>query len=193
MPGWNYRASGYYFVTICTKDRMPFLGEVVEGETKLSVEGEIVASEWMRIGLRKKVGLDEWMIMPNHVHGIIVIDDDDSRTARTSVETPQGNGDSVSHSTEFAESARHRSTVNSRGVSTSSRLLPGSLGAIIGQFKSRSTKRIWAAAYRDFGWQARYYDHVIRTEDSLYELRKYIRENPVKWEFEKDNPENLNM
>jgi putative transposase len=82
-----------------------------------------------------------------------------------------------------------------RGVSTKkgSRLKPNSLGAIIGQLKSSCTKRIWATGNRDFSWQSRFYDHIIRDEHSLNTIREYIINNPIKWALDKDNPENLFM
>jgi hypothetical protein len=76
-----------------------------------------------------------------------------------------------------------------RGVSTS-RWTSGSLGAIIGQFKGVCTRRIRALGITDFGWQPRFYDHVVRDEDSLNRIRQYIFDNPLKWELEKDTPEN---
>ena len=76
-----------------------------------------------------------------------------------------------------------------RIVSTS--LQPNSLGSIIGQFKSVSTKRIRSLGYSDFAWQSRFYDRIIRNEKELFNIRKYIEQNPMKWEFEKNQPENI--
>ncbi len=68
-----------------------------------------------------------------------------------------------------------------------------SLGSIIGQIKSVCTKRIWEAGFDDFDWQDRFYDHIIQSEESLHNIREYIINNPVKWEFDKNNPANLYM
>jgi putative transposase len=155
LPGWDYRTAGWYFVTVCTKDRIPFFGRVVDGDVILSRMGEIVTEEWQRTPeVRPNVVLDEWILMPNHLHGIIVIVD-----TPDPVETPR------------------------RGVSTTTgqRLMAGSLGAIMGQIKSVCTKRIWAAGDTDFGWQSRFHEHIIRDEGSLQRIRQYIINNPRTW------------
>jgi REP element-mobilizing transposase RayT len=125
----------------------------------LSGIGEIVREEVLHTPeVRPNVRLDEWIIMPNHVHMIIRIADS------SAVETPR------------------------RGVST---WKPGSLGAIMNQFKSVCTKRI-LASYPDsgFAWQSRFHDHIIRNEESLRLIREYIRKNPARWQFDEENPEN---
>ena len=116
LKRWDYSAAGYYFVTICTKDRLCFFGDVSNGEMILSPIGDVVAEEWQKTAqIRPNVTMDEWVIMPNHVHGIIVIQE----TPRP-VETPR------------------------RGVSTASNPAwkANSLGSIVNQIKSICTKRI---------------------------------------------------
>lgn len=171
LPGWNYAAAGWYFVTVCTRDRRYCSGEVETDTVRLSETGEIVAEEWLKTEqVRAGVKLDQWIVMPNHLHGIVIIED---------IEPPHRDG----------------STGERRDGSTSrtSHWKANSLGAIIGQFKSVCTKRVWAAGHLDFFWQARFYDHIIRDERSLHDIREYIVNNPVKWELDKDNPENLYM
>jgi hypothetical protein len=74
LRGWDYASAGWYFVTLCTRNRECVWGEVVNGAVRLSPMGEIVAEEWRKTEqIRANVALDEWVIMPNHVHGIIVI------------------------------------------------------------------------------------------------------------------------
>lgn len=129
------------------------MGNVVDGKAILFSAGEIIYEEWKRTELlRCNVLLDEFVIMPNHFHGIIVITD------KIENETSQ------------------------RLVST---LKPNSLGSIIGQFKSVSTKRIHAEVNKNFSWQPRFYEHIIRNEKELYNIRNYIYLNPVKWELDK--------
>jgi len=173
LPGWDYASVGWYFVTICTRDRVTVLGDVIDGKMQLSSIGEIVADEWQKTPqVRPNVTLDEWVIMPNHIHGIIVI------------ETPQrGTGGPADR----LVSPGHAETPQ-RGVST---LAAGSLGAIIGQIKAACTKRIWAAGRTDFAWQMRFYDHIIRDPISLRRIREYIASNPARWMEDKDNPANL--
>lgn len=158
LKGWNYSGNGYYFVTICTRNKECLMGDVLNGVIKLSPIGEIVSQEWQKTEqIRSNVSLDAWIVMPNHLHGIIVIND---------VESPG----------------------NANGLGPQK----NNLGSIIRGFKSAVTNRINASEY-DFAWQARFYDHIIRDERSLEGIRKYIADNPLKWELEKDNPLNLYM
>jgi putative transposase len=84
LPGWDYAGAGWYFVTICTRNRECLFGDIVDGEMHLSSIGEIVAEEWQKTpDIRPNVVLDEWVIMPNHLHGIIIIERDVSTTTTT--------------------------------------------------------------------------------------------------------------
>ena len=191
LRGWDYSAGGAYFVTLCTQDRAMTLGEVIAGEVHLSEAGEIVADEWQKTErIRPYVTLDQWVIMPNHLHGIIIITD-------AVVETPRRGVSTRGVSTRGVSTVRDVSPrgIPTRGVSTTtvSRLKPRSLGAIIGQVKSICTKRIRASGFPDFGWQPRFYDHIIRSEESLQAIRQYIRENPAKWGTDRDNRAHLTM
>ena len=174
LPGWDYRAAGWYFVTLCTRDRVPFFGEIVDGKMVLSSIGRIVAEEWQRTPeIRSNVILDEWGVMPNHLHGILVI-----------VASPNGVGTSHAAQTPHAVETPRAVKTPRRGVSTGAmpgRLTAGSLGAIIGQVKSVCTKRIRAAGYADFAWQACFHEHIIRNDESLQHIRNYINTNPAKW------------
>jgi len=127
LAGWDYTAQGLYFVTICTKNWRCFLGKLIDEEIQLSKVGEIVAEEWQKIERKRlNIKLDEWVVMPNHIHGIINIK---KKKSDSSVETFQ------------------------RDVSKnvkSPRLQANSLGSIVGQFKSVCTKRIWSEGFCDF-------------------------------------------
>ena len=174
LPGYDYSSPGLYFVTICTKNRVCYFGDVVNGKMELSPMGEIVADEWQKTSdIRANVQLDEWIVMPNHLHGIIWI-------------------------THTVETFRRGGTVETfrRNVSTAdtqSRLQPNSLGSIIGQIKSICTKRIRAAGFADFDWQERFHDDIIRNDRALDAVRAYIIHNPANWEKDKDNPAGLRM
>ena len=171
LKHYDYSSNGAYFVTICTKNRECCLGDVIDGEMKLSVVGKIVSEEWIKTEqIRKYVQLDEWVIMPNHFHGIVIINNDN---VMCNVETPR------------------------RGVSTTSNQNPchklewksHSLGSIICQFKSITTKRIRSIGDFNFTWQHRYYEHIIRNENKLNVIREYIQNNPLRWKLDNENPE----
>ncbi|MBI5052316.1 MAG: transposase [Chloroflexi bacterium] len=188
LRNWDYAGAGWYFVTLCTRNRELFFGDVKEGEMILSPVGEIIAEEWLKTKeVRVNVELDEWIVMPNHVHGIIVITHP-VETSRRDVSENVNHQESLSAKKETT----HEETPQ-RGVSTKGRLKANSLGSIIGQFKSVCTKRIWAAGFRHFDWQPRFHDEIIRDQPHLDYDRQYIKNNPAKWELDKDNPAYLRM
>ena len=163
LQGYDYAADGAYFVTLCTWKRECTLGEINNGEMTLSDRGKILHEEWLRTGtVRPDVTLGEFVIMPNHLHGILILHDKETNVGAT---------------------RRVASTIK-----------PGSLGAIVGQFKSISSKRI-KTLYGDKRmpvWQRSSYDRIIRDEDELNRIREYIdREFRVEGELRKEV--NLNI
>ncbi|GBC77824.1 hypothetical protein HRbin08_01306 [bacterium HR08] len=184
LPGYDYTQRGAYFITLCTHDRACLFGEVVEGEMRLNALGEIVRVEWFRTAqIRPYVRLfdDEFVVMPNHVHGIIwIIDDDVGATRRVA----QGVGATRC----VAQGATRRVAPTGyppRGPASCS------IGAIIGQFKSITTKRMNALRGTPGApvWQRNYYEHIIRTEDALRRIREYIATNPMRWHLDRENPD----
>ncbi|HET8944733.1 MAG TPA: transposase [Dehalococcoidia bacterium] len=166
LPAWDYRERGAYFVTICTHERRcTLIGAGIRS---------IVLEAWRGIPDHfRYVSVDEFVIMPNHVHGIICIDVGAMASPRPN---RVGRGS--------PSPLRQRQP---RGAD------PGSLGAVIGSFKSH-------AAYRINGlkgtpgapvWQRNYYERVIRSDRELERAREYIMDNPRKWAVDKHNPANL--
>ena len=161
---WDYRTPAAYFVTICTHDRVPLFGRVVDGEMVLNAFEEIVQGCWREIPEHfPHVELDAFVVMPNHVHGIISIVDDVGATHASPL--PNGNAP--------------------RGP------VPGSLGAIVGSFKSAVTKRINALRGTPGApvGQRNYYEHIIRHERALDAIRRYIAANPLRWHLDRYNPD----
>ncbi len=150
LQTWDYSQPGAYFVTICTQHRQPFFGQIVDHEMRLSPAGIIVTEEWQRTTeLRSRIMLDGWIVMPNHLHGIICIDFDP--------ESP----DVIDHTIRWK---------------------PDILGSIINQFKGACTRRIRREVDQSFRWQSRFYEHIIRNDQSLEQIRAYIKDNPIQWE-----------
>ena len=183
LPNWDYGSAGYYFVTICTKGRDAFFGEIIKGEMGLSRIGEIVSEEWLKTAeIRPNVKIDAWVVMPNHVHLIVVI------THKINAPQPE---------------ARRRITPEretpQRGVSTRrtdkalEKWTRNTLGSIIGQFKGKCTKRILEEGFVDFEWQTRFYDRILRSDESLHKARVYIAVNPENWDNDKENLAGLFM
>lgn len=157
LRGYDYSQAGAYFVTLCTYRKACLFGEIVGADMQLSTLGTLVCLEWQRTAqVRQSVDLDAFIVMPNHLHGIIVILEDaySARSQPTSELQPQ----------------RSRT------------LLSSSLGAIIGQFKSAVTRQARRMEKRDLViWQRNFYEHVISRENSLNDIRQYIVENPARW------------
>ncbi len=164
FPGRDY-GRGLFFVTMCTRQRVRNLSSIHHGNVVLTDIGSIVADEWCRTAIiRPYVSLDAWVIMPDHIHGIIHIDRDPHdpspvETPRRGVSTTFKNN-TVGHKLEWHS---------------------GCLGASINQFKMSCTKRIRGAGHTEFAWQPRYYECIIRSPEALDAVRRYIRNNPREW------------
>jgi putative transposase len=170
LKGYNYSSPGEYFITICTGGRIKWFGNVVNGEMKRNEMGEIAHQSWMEIpNHHTNVLLDEFIVMPNHVHGIIVL-------CGNVACNPDGNVEN--------ENCRDVvCNVSTTGISPKR----GSLGAIIRSYKSAVTNGCHTRGHDKFTWQSRFYDHIIRDEKGLNEIRFYIRNNPSRWEFDRNN------
>ena len=167
LPNRDYAANGWYFVTICTKNRVCFFGDIVNSSIELSPIDKIAQKFWLEIPQHfQHTSLDAHVIMPNHVHGIIIIDQ------------PQIVG------------TRHAASLQDESNKFGG-LKSGSLQAIIHSYKSSVTRWCRKNGYDDFAWQPRFYEHIIRQDGSLENIREYIVRNPLKWEEDEDNPNNF--
>ena len=180
LKGYDYAGPGAYFVTVCAWNRECIFGDIINGEMKLNEYGKVVQREWMNtVDIRPNVELDEFIIMPNHFHGILLIDGNDGCDvgARRCL---------ALYNTNANNRATHRVAPTT--------LHPNSLGSIIGQFKSIVTKQINRLGNTPGMpvWQRNYFEHVIRNEKELFMIRQYIRLNPVQWDIDQENPENIN-
>ena len=162
LKGYDYSHEGAYFITICTKNRECLLGEIKNGKVILNEFGEIARNEWMKSPIiRKEIKLDEFIIMPNHIHGIVIID----------------------HGTSIVGA-------NGRSPLRDFRMEPKSISSFVAGYKSSVTKQIhilrkWPNISV---WQRNYYEHIIRNETELNILREYITNNPLKWDEDDENP-----
>ena len=157
---WNYSQSGYYYITICTKDRIFYFGEIIDDKMRLNEIGYIAKRFWRTIPrYYKYMKLDSFIVMPNHIHGILKI--------VKSVETHN------------CASLQRQSCKNKFGPQSKN------ISAAVRAFKS-SVKKYANDSQIDFVWQSGFYDHVIRNKKELYNIRKYIKENPVKWQFDRN-------
>ena len=164
LPAHDYAQPGAYFVTMVTKNRECLFGDIIDGKVNLTGLGEIVREEWERsCSIRAEMALDVFVVMPNHIHGIVII------TNRDGLVDPGSVG-------AHGRAPLHRA--------------PRSLGSFVAGFKSAVTKRIndlrgtpgWSV------WQRNYHERIVRDEDELYAKRRYIAFNPGRWRYDRENP-----
>lgn len=160
LPTYDYRQTGVYFVTLCGFQRACLFGELQDGSLQLNEAGTIAQEVWLEIPQHfPHVELDEFVVMPNHLHGLLVL---------------------------VASSTPDSSDVPS---------LPGplsrSLGAVVGAYKSATSRRIntWRGTPGVPVWQRNYYEHIVRSDEALVSIRRYIADNPHYWAEDEENPE----
>ncbi len=174
LQTWDYSNNGAYFITICTQNREHFFGNIQNGIMQLSEIGKLAEQYWFEIPNHFPfVELGNFVVMPNHVHGILIINKIDNPTLS---------------STESVET-RHClvSTINLNTTIGSSRFQnqgKNTISSIVGSYKSIVTKTS-RQTHPNFGWQTRFHDHIIRNSKSFNIIQNYIFENPLKWKNDK--------
>ncbi len=174
LRDYDYGQPGFYYITICTKDRKAMLGNVVNGEMYLNNAGSVAQSVWLSLPQRfSHVKLDQYIVMPNHLHGIIeLVESETNRIIPTQpIATP------FNHPA-FA-SAQFIAPTTTK-VDSMDRTAP--LGEIVRAFKAATIRLIRTMIRPDFAWQADYYDHIVRNDKDLDRIRTYILNNPTRWE-----------
>jgi len=168
LRDYDYSQSGAYFVTICTYNKECLFGHIVNGEMVLNDAGRIVQAVWDEIAKHfNHVELDQFVIMPNHVHGVITLNSENVGAGSprpTAFPCPNEN--------------------EGRGN------LAPTLGTIVAFFKYQTTKRI-NESHGNPGqklWQRNYYERVIRNESELNRAQQYIIDNSTKWDMDEENP-----
>jgi putative transposase len=171
LPAYDYAQPGAYFVTICSQNRECLFGDVINGEMILNQRGEMVERTWRELAEHYSgVEVDAFVVMPNHVHGIIVL---------------VGAGPVGAGPRACPDSGRPQ------GVAPTM-----SLADVVHRFKSLTTTRYRRGVLQDgwqpFAgrlWQRNYYEHIIRDEEELGRIRQYIIDNPARWEDDIENPD----
>src|SRR5690606_5048323 len=165
---WDYGADAAYFVTICTKSRIPYFGKVIDGMVQLSEIGEMAQQCWSEIPVHFPfVILDEFVVMPNHIHGILVIDKGNTDN--------NGNVETQDFASLQTDHTRYKPVVNIYGPQSKN------LASIIRGFKIGVTKSA-KLMHADFAWQSRYHDHIIRDQAEHERIVSYIQDNPLYWQ-----------
>jgi REP element-mobilizing transposase RayT len=198
LKGYDYRQAGAYFVTVCTQDRSFLFGKVVHGEMRLNEAGKMVHDIWNDLpAFYPGVEPDAFIVMPNHIHGIIILVGAGPRACPNPDPRVCPNPDP-------------RACPAQRSIGVGPRAYPGQpqemgqpqgvaptmgLPDVIHRFKTMTTNR-YADGVKRFGWkpfhrrlwQRNYYEHIIRNEESLNRIREYILTNPICWASDRENP-----
>ena len=180
-PFWDYGWNAAYFVTICTKNRACWFGEISDGKMELSAIGQIVNAEWLKtFEMRPDMNLwmGEFVVMPNHFHGIIGIGKNEYNAQRDAQRDAQRRDAMHCVSTDKPTDTPLPTTKNKFGPQSKN------LASIIRGFKIGVTKNA-RQINSDFAWQSRYHDHIIRNEKSYRTISEYIINNPLKWTGDK--------
>jgi REP element-mobilizing transposase RayT len=163
LKGYDYSKAGLYFITICTQNRECVFGKIAEAEMNMNGYGRIVETEWLNLKIKyPNIELYEFVVMPNHFHGILQIAAVGAGFARPNNKTrPNANTDE-----DGAGEPRPYPT----------------LGNMVAYFKYQTTKQINLPVKL---WQRNYYEHIIRDEQSYQNISCYIIHNPEKWQDDK--------
>ena len=171
LKGYDYSEVGMYFVTICTSNKKCFLGDIVMEKVELSAIGGIASKYWLEIPEHfRNIKLDVFIMMPNHIHGIIFITDksggfDEERRGV------------INNAPALA--SNYYSTISPR---------KGTLSTAVRTYKSAVSRWCGQNGYKYFEWQRNYHEHVIRNEQDLEQIREYVVHNPLKWDMDEENP-----
>lgn len=182
LQTWDYGTNGAYFITICTQNREHFFGVVQNGTMQLSETGKIAEQLWIEIPNQFPfIELGNFVVMPNHVHGLLII----NKIVSPSVETRFIASKNI-ESIDNKETRLIASLPNKNGGFSGDKnpMLNDTISKIIRWYKGRCTFEC-RKINSDFGWQSRFYDHIIRNSKSFDIIQNYIFENPMNWEKDK--------
>jgi putative transposase len=202
LQNWDYASEGAYFITICTKDRVHFFGEIVDGTMSLSQVGVIADLMWYEIkNHAKNIELGEFVVMPNHIHGILILNgmgdvtNDVTNNTTTDVVTnvvtdvvtndvTNDVTDDVTDDVEKRHAFSLRPEPKTIGQQRFQNQGKNSISSIIGSYKSAVTKHANRLGF-SFAWQTSFHDHIIRDAQSFENIQNYIANNPMNWEKDK--------
>jgi REP element-mobilizing transposase RayT len=184
LKNYNYASKGFYFVTICTQNRKCLFGNIVDKKMVLNDVGRMVKYIWQLLPNRYAMELDAFQIMPNHIHSIVQI------TVGATLVVARSMRAGIKPELRAGIKPELRAGIKPAPTAT--------LGNIIGAFKSLTTHKYingvknnnWPRFNKRL-WQRNFYEHIIRNENDLNRIRKYIKNNPKTWDRDKNNPKNL--
>ena len=178
LPGYDYSRPGYYFITLCGSFREYLFGEIIDNRMILNDFGRIAHDEWIQsANIRSEIELDEFVVMPNHFHAIVLIRDDGR------YDDGRRRGDRPVAPTNPENPVVPTNPENPVAPTKPKGPKPKSIGSLIAGYKSSVTKKINHLRGKPgvLIWQRDYYEHIIRDDKSLVKIRKYILDNPKNW------------
>ena len=204
LSGYDYSQAAAYFITICAINRECIFGEIVNGKMILNDFGQIAHDEWLKTSeIRPNIMLDAFVIMPNHVHGIIIISRGDLSYGGE-CDSPLHDEDNVISRDDLSYGGECDSPLHDDGISRRGELhspkddaiLPtpyktpfvspsNNIPAIIRGYKSAVTKKLNLLNFGGSAWHRNYYEHIISSEKSYQKIADYITNNPVLWDTDK--------
>lgn len=177
---WNYGWAGAYFITICTKNRNHYFGRIEHGKMDLSNCGILADVFWYEIkNHAKNVELGAFVVMPNHIHGILILNDCDSSDHNQLAmdnELEMNNGLGINNKMDSENKSESHLRFRNPGKNT--------ISSIIGGYKSAVSKHAHRLGI-EFDWQSRFHDHIIRNDAEYQRINDYIENNPQKWDDDK--------
>jgi putative transposase len=182
LRGYDYSQPGGYYVTLCAQGKKHLFGRIVEGEMQRNELGDYIARCWQWLARQYPyVELDEWVVMPNHLHGIIVITG--TGVSGSALAVPNGRSGGGSPTAPTVQNGK------SGGGSRTAPTKCKPLGRLVGAFKTVSAHHFNEVHGTPSSqlWQRDFYEHVIRNEDELNKIREYIRTNPLRWDSDPEN------
>ena len=187
LKDWDYRNNGAYFITICTKNRIPFFGKIIDEKMELNEIGSFANNFWLEIPNHFPfVELGNFQIMPNHIHGILIINKTvDVLQCNISMEINEIIETKPFDNNPFDTLQCNASTVENKNTFLS-KISPksGSISTIIRSYKSVVSKNS-RSKNSNFEWQSGFYDHIIRNSKSFENIQNYIENNPANWKEDK--------
>ena len=178
FKGYDYSQDGVYFVTVCAQNRQCLFGKITDGEMKLNNVGEMVWNRWIDLKNRfPKIEIDEFIVMPNHFHGILSVG--------------AGLVSALPELLEGMKLANKRIRADTRPAPTNQNADAKTLGDIICGFKSLTAneyiQNVKTGKFPPFEkslWQRNYWEHIVRDDDDLNRIREYVIDNPINWKID---------
>lgn len=180
LQNYDYSSGGYYFITICTKNKTQYFGQIRNDKVILSEIGAIAEEEWNKLPDKyEDIELDIYQVMPDHFHGIIILNEISANENKNApgfliplgLEVPMGQVPTMP--------SKNKDNSDEAGIRP---LNKRSLSSILNHYKGAVKKRCKERRFTEFAWQPLFHDRIIRNETELYNIRKYISENPIGWD-----------